>query len=131
LSRYWRSPDGNYLIQGAPVPWPISGIGTVRLSDGRELDHATMYSVVEPSGRVTATYPAPRAYSLEDSLYLHDFYEVVDGQFCRLLWEQRYRGDAKVLHESISIQAVILTDLVECGASELPFDPDRLPPAEE
>ena len=120
--RCWKLPDGQCLIACGAVPWPTGGIGPIRLPDGKIIYHATMYCVFTPQGRITAVYPLPRADSFGGILYLGDLHEVVGDQFCRLLWEQQWRGWSQELIEEVTMQTVVFDGLVKCNFNELPFD---------
>ncbi|BCM94472.1 hypothetical protein IAD21_06379 [Abditibacteriota bacterium] len=103
-ARGWKTIDGNYLLETGTAPWPL--ISVVCLPTGEVLEHATQYSVITAEGKVTATYPWPSVDSLDDSLYLHGFYEVIGDQFCRILWEEPWRREGRV-----TIMDVELRDL--------------------
>ena len=116
-SKCWRLSNGDYLLQGAAEFLPCASPPSLRLSHGEVIHHATPFCVVTPQGRVTATYPAPSSYSLEDTLYIYDLYVVTDGQLCKVFWQQQWGYE-----ERIEVQRVHLPDMVECDAKDLPFD---------
>ncbi len=119
--RCWKIPDGNYLVQTDTTPWPAGGIGPIRLPDGVVINHATAYSVFTAAGVAIASYPAPSAYSLEDILYLHDFYEVSVDDFAACCGSSNGE-DTQELDERITEMDVEFSGLVECKVSELPFE---------
>nr|CAA9299136.1 hypothetical protein AVDCRST_MAG63-5026 [uncultured Armatimonadetes bacterium] len=120
-TRCWKTPDGHYLLQGAEKSWPISSPSSVRLPHGDIIDHAVPYHVITPAGQLTVTYPTPRVFSLEDTLYIYDLYVVTDGQLRQYMWQQQWGCD-----EEIKAQGAVLTGLVEQDVSGLPFDPAHL-----
>ena len=118
-TRCWKLPDGHYLLEGAEQHWPVNTPSSIRLPNGEVLSHATEFRVVTREGKLVTTYPPPRAYSLEDTLYIYDIHVVSGGQLYRYFWQQPWRYE-----EMIEAQCV-LTGLVECAADALPFDPAR------
>lgn len=103
------------------MPFPTSYVTVIQLPDGEVLQYATFYTEVTAEGKSIAAYSTPRAYSLEDVLYIYDLYAVTNGQFCRFLWQEQWGSEAK-----ISVQEVLLRGLTECSVKDLPFDPQTV-----
>lgn len=116
ISCCWKLTNGSYLLQGEAVPWPVSAIA-VTLPGGQALEHTAEYYLVDAQGAILATYPPPRAYSLEDTLYIYDIVAVTNRRLCRFLWEQRW--DSKEITREVG---TLLLGLVEYDPDALPFD---------
>ena len=114
----WTLPGGGYLLRRDVDRWPYSLPAGFPLPGGGRLHCPSQFITVDANGAVTHRYALPRAYSLEDTLYILDVYAVVDGNLLRLLWEQTYNDEPQV-----STQSVELTCLRECRGSP-PFPPD-------
>ena len=112
----WRLPDGTYLLRGVRRHWPIGDIATMTLPDGSALDGWHDYWIHDRSGRRLRSFGEPRSYALDDYLYLHDLIEVCDGSLCRLMWEQKAGGSARV-----TVSAVELEGLEPCSLADVPF----------
>ncbi len=115
----WSLPDGHYLLQGAAEPLPHRLPAGIRLPTGEVIHAAVPYYLVTPAGAVARTYPAPRAFSLEDTLYLTPIYAVIDGLLVQFLWEEQFGGDAP----EVKGQGAALSGLTACPPGALPFDP--------
>jgi hypothetical protein len=116
---FWKLPDGQYLLQGPVEPLPYSLLEGIRLPHGEVIHSAATYYVVMPDGMVARTYPAPWAYSLEDTLYIGSIHVVVAGQLVEFLWKDVFSHDEPEVEQS----GVELTGLIACAPGDLPFDP--------
>ncbi len=115
----WTLPDGRYLLRGAASPLPYCLPAGIRLPTGGVLHAAAPYYLVTRAGAVAQVFDAPRAFSLEDTLYITPIYTVVDGLLVQFLWEQMYAWNAP----RVTNQGAALTGLTACPLGELPFDP--------
>jgi hypothetical protein len=114
--RCWKLSGGQYLLQGAPEPWPTRSPASVRLFNGQVIKSASEFYVVDSRGHITRTYPVPRLYGLHDTLYIADIYAVVDEHLCCYLWQQAGPNDA--VGDTVS---VYLAPVADCSLSDLPF----------
>jgi len=111
----WKTPDGNYLLQGAASPIPMEV--KIVLRDGESVAAAAKYYLVSPAGHVLREFGAPTAYSFEEDLGISDIHCVVDRRLLSFHWIDR---DARgpVVNERLE-----LADLMACDPGGVPFEP--------
>ena len=114
----WRLTNGQYLLQGTAEPLP-SGAASIRLPNGEVIHQAAPYHLVTATGHVISSYPTPRCYSFEETLYMTDIHAVSEGQLCNFSWQQQADNTEKVKAQIVNLPAFLRA----CECNELPFDP--------
>ena len=111
----WKTPDGNYLLQGVASPIPMEV--KIVLRDGESVAAAAKYYLVSPAGRVLREFGAPSAYSFEEDLGISSIHCVVDRGLSSFHWIDRDMS-GPVVNERLE-----LADLMACDPGGVPFEP--------
>ncbi len=115
MTKIWKTPEGDYLLQGALETLPLNT--RVELPSGEPIDQAAPYYHVSAEGQVQRVYSAPIAYSLDDTLGITNVHVVIDDSLYALHWIS-YDENAPVVETQL-----LLAGLTDCGMETLPFDP--------
>ncbi len=115
MTKIWKTPEGDYLLQGALETLPL--ITRVELPSGEQIDQAAPYYHVSAAGHVQRVYSAPMAYSLDDTLGITNIHVVIDNSLYALHWIS-HDENAPVVKTQL-----VLAGLINSDMEALPFDP--------
>jgi hypothetical protein len=117
---YWRTVEGNFLLEGVSRPILLSSsANVVELPNGMQITTASEYFCVSRAGEILVKYSSPWTSTLEDELYVIDIHVVLGSNLYKYFYTERLWHGSRIDGE------VLLRDLVAIGRHQLPFDPSQ------